>query len=1037
MTSQEHGAVKINGSSIILMHTVCASMAFLAALAIGYHLHFIKIVTNAHYSYPDEWWPSVSATIGDRYPERSVFQILIALTSFPRFCLLLTHFFLTQSKAQFVVGVLRTVTCGGWVYITSTDDHDSHDVFMISYIILTLPWNVLCINNSKPETKKYKKLACFSFFGTLVPLIYWFIQHEVKVRPGAYSIYAYFEWSLIMQDILFDALSYKDFCAIDLIFQTSGIKLVEHHDESMKADKEIDEKTTSQNADTIHLVDEDDEDDEESDPEYVDSDIADENDETEVLNIVEIEKDAKALLQEEQNLVSVPPFMDTTAHFALVVYQSFMLWTSLTALLCIIWHFPLWYMGISGYEAGILSVLLSALMYLPYSPQIMHQYGSLLITFTSLGSYLVTVPEKRLITIGFGVGLACMNLVYNFQYALKSKEAVRKFSIAWCLGLALSVILKMGNYSNNPLWPIMFEENGGWNKTGIFLSTVVSFISPTLIAPPFASNCNTFLNTEKKHSLCVKKVFDIVVVAFGFGSLIFATHQLLTDASTIIYWSWEGYKIDEKPLLQWPWSFVTCAFMVLSSVLLCRNISQNKALIVTLLVFSTYVLSNPAFTSFSNYFFGGLPYIVGLILAYSYYFQQLFRLQSIAAFTLAFFVYDILILAHVWTVAYAFVPFGWVLRERIEYVLSASTGLIVLGIICTSSKALPFLVDSNLNKLCLRVSVFLLVLASYFTYTMQPNKTDPEPYHPNKNLCTAGIWTIHFGLDNDMWASEQRMIDLLQDLEVDVVGLLETDTQRITMGNRDLTNKMAHDLNMYADYGPGPNKHTWGCVLLSKFPILNSTHHLLPSPVGELAPAIHATLDMYGEPVDVFVFHSGQEEDEEDRRLQTQELTRLMGSVPEGRPTLLLSYLVTDPHEGNYNTYVSEQSGMHDIEPADDDRWCEYILYKNLKRTGYARVHRGTITDTELQVGKFQILSQNELKEYGDELIYQSHKVESLHDDEFKFPDMFLEDGERGHYYHVFDKPYYYDFDLSHFENLEENPEYENFLDAVADIGIN
>lgn len=31
--------------------------------------------------YPQEWFPSVSATIGDRYPERSVFQLFIAMTS--------------------------------------------------------------------------------------------------------------------------------------------------------------------------------------------------------------------------------------------------------------------------------------------------------------------------------------------------------------------------------------------------------------------------------------------------------------------------------------------------------------------------------------------------------------------------------------------------------------------------------------------------------------------------------------------------------------------------------------------------------------------------------------------------------------------------------------------------------------------------------------------------------------------------------------------------------------------------------------------
>ena len=56
------------------------------------------------------------------------------------------------------------------------------------------------------------------------------------------------------------------------------------------------------------------------------------------------------------------------------------------------------------------------------------------------------------------------------------------------------------------------------------------------------------------------------------------------------------------------------------------------------------------------------------------------------------------------------------------------------------------------------------------------------------------------------------------------------------------------------------------------------------------------------------------------------------------------------PGQGNYNTYVSEKSGMRDIDPTDWDRWCEYILYKNIKRIGYARVSRGTITDTEIQV---------------------------------------------------------------------------------------
>jgi hypothetical protein len=62
-------------------HTVLGSAAFLTALSIGLLYHYKKLVKNAVAGYPEEFFPSVSATIGDWYPERNVFQILIAFTS--------------------------------------------------------------------------------------------------------------------------------------------------------------------------------------------------------------------------------------------------------------------------------------------------------------------------------------------------------------------------------------------------------------------------------------------------------------------------------------------------------------------------------------------------------------------------------------------------------------------------------------------------------------------------------------------------------------------------------------------------------------------------------------------------------------------------------------------------------------------------------------------------------------------------------------------------------------------------------------------
>lgn len=187
---------QIPGDWVSWAHTISAYAAFIGALLVGMWLHYHKIVQNEHYGFPIEWFPSVSATIGDRYPERSVFQIFIAICSGPRFMLVFLWYCLANKKdsslPKFVagVGIFRTLTCGGWTYITSTDDHDWHDIFMISYLVATLPWTIGCIMLSppNPEAIKYRKYLGGAFFATLVPLVYFFIQHKVHRVPGGNAI---------------------------------------------------------------------------------------------------------------------------------------------------------------------------------------------------------------------------------------------------------------------------------------------------------------------------------------------------------------------------------------------------------------------------------------------------------------------------------------------------------------------------------------------------------------------------------------------------------------------------------------------------------------------------------------------------------------------------------------------------------------------------------------------------------------------------------------------------------------------------------
>lgn len=933
--------VAVSGKWVSWAHTVVAYTAFLGALFTGLYLHYHKIVQNEYYGYPQEWFPSVSATIGDRYPERAVFQLFIAITSGPRFALVFLWYILTarpnSALPKFVAGtgLFRTITCGGWTYVTSTDDHDWHDIFMISYLVATLPWTLGCLalspNNS--TAVKWRKRLASMFFGTLIPLIYFFIQHKVHKVPGAYTIYAFFEWALILFDVGFDAVTALDFEGFELQI------------------RDVNGSSRGKNEQIANFV-------------------------------LEKEKD-KPIGRIFGAGLSWAEAIDAMAD----VYNGYFFWSMLTSLGLTVWYFPLWHMGISGYEAMVMCtvspLLLCAKSLRPLlikNIRIIH-----LLSLSGLLAYLVKTPEYRLFAVGFGVSMACLAWSATWYAERSQLPRLEARVLAWSIGLIASSIAKFAFFTNNPVWPIVHAENGGWNKLGLAIALASVLRSSRQV-------------TESRGGLETITSQSPVLAGLGLGGLFFGMHSLLSDSSTMILWVWEGFPVRGPIAANGVLTILAMGLGVVVGVLFQDSVTNwiHFMLIGT----GAFLL-----TSFSNWtgYFGALLLAVSLMSSAPVLISSAVR-NGPVGFGLGFFVYNIMVLAHVWVVAYAFVPGGPLLREHTDWIMTTTVLLVGAGMYAvpkaeSSLKTRYRLGKQGPNRLLsyyIYVVTMLELLAIAVSYLRFPTN-DYSPYHKEDKIITAGIWTIHFSLDNDMWSSERRIRDLIKELEVDVIGFLESDLQRIIMGNRDTTQFIAEDLGMYVDFGPGPNKHTWGAALLSKFPILNSTHHLLPSPVGELAPAIHATLDAYGELVDVVVFHSGQEEDPEDRRLQSEYLAQLMRESP--RPTILLSYLVIKPLEGNYNTYVGPKSGMRDIDATDWDRWCEYILYKGIKRTGYARVSRSTITDTELQLGKF-VVGQ---PEGTDEQIEEGEVAEGL-----RFPAMFRGEGVRGHAYHVFDAPRYY-----------------------------
>jgi hypothetical protein len=56
-----------------------------------------------------------------------------------------------------------------------------------------------------------------------------------------------------------------------------------------------------------------------------------------------------------------------------------------------------------------------------------------------------------------------------------------------------------------------------------------------------------------------------------------------------------------------------------------------------------------------------------------------------------------------------------------------------------------------------------------------PPTPAPASAHARARILRAGIWTVHFGIDNAGHDGQRGMRDLFRDMDLDVVGLLETD----------------------------------------------------------------------------------------------------------------------------------------------------------------------------------------------------------------------------------------------------------------------
>lgn len=212
----------------------------------------------------------------------------------------------------------------------------------------------------------------------------------------------------------------------------------------------------------------------------------------------------------------------------------------------------------------------------------------------------------------------------------------------------------------------------------------------------------------------------------------------------------------------------------------------------------------------------------------------------------------LMVFAHVFTSVYDYIPLvGGYFRDRF-WLVHLVAGLILLlaslGVRMTRESRLP--AKRSVVLLSVLLSVFSVV--GVWMTQAQPAALLP----PSERTLRVLTYNIQQGYSEDGVRNYMGQLEVMRSVNADIIGLQESDTNRIANGNADIVRYFADQLNMYAYYGPKTVNGTFGIALLSRYPLQSMRTFYMYSE-GEQTATIEAILVLDGAPFNIFVTHLG------------------------------------------------------------------------------------------------------------------------------------------------------------------------------------
>ncbi|KDO34198.1 hypothetical protein SPRG_19040 [Saprolegnia parasitica CBS 223.65] len=201
-------------------------------------------------------------------------------------------------------------------------------------------------------------------------------------------------------------------------------------------------------------------------------------------------------------------------------------------------------------------------------------------------------------------------------------------------------------------------------------------------------------------------------------------------------------------------------------------------------------------------------------------------------------------------------------RFRIFYLTASVIGTAV--VVLRSSLA-PTLQSTTMDRLRRVIGagiccVCVIPIASIYTASFAPPGSNSPPLTLGNVASDLRLvsFNAYQGFNRAGGNNFHAIRSMLDDFDPHIVALQESDTMQTGSGSLDLTLYLALHRGMYSFANPATDADSFGCTLLSSFPILAASGIVLPS-LGENACFQHVLLNVHGTLLHVMNVHLGND----------------------------------------------------------------------------------------------------------------------------------------------------------------------------------